>query len=70
MPECDGYRLASNLRAAQSGGPLRLIALTAWVDDLSLARARAAGFDAHLVKPVPLRAIVESIEMPADDGSA
>ena len=60
MPECDGYKVARCLRLSYPDRKLRLIALTARDDDLSRARAKAAGFDAHLVKPAHLHDIVAS----------
>ena len=62
MPEIDGYAVARSLRLAFPPGRLRLVALTARGDELSRARARAAGFDAHLLKPAALRKIIEAIE--------
>jgi len=51
LPGMDGYELARNLRALEATRHLRLIALTGWGQDSDKARARAAGFDAHLTKP-------------------
>ena len=52
MPAMDGYEVARRMR--QSGlRPLPLlIALTGWGQDADRERARAAGFDLHLVKPI------------------
>ena len=54
LPEMDGYRLAAELRRV--GGPAleasRFIALTGYGQSEDKERARAAGFDEHLVKPV------------------
>ena len=60
MPGCDGYKVARCLRLSYPDRKLRLIALTSCDDDLSRARAKAAGFDAHLTKPVHLQDIVAS----------
>jgi PAS domain S-box-containing protein len=51
MPERNGYDVARHLRARR-GPDLRLIALTGWGADNDVQRARDAGFDAHLTKPV------------------
>jgi signal transduction histidine kinase/CheY-like chemotaxis protein len=48
LPDIDGYELARHLR--RDG--LRLIAITGYGQPRDEARSRAAGFDAHLVKPV------------------
>jgi PAS domain S-box-containing protein len=51
MPACNGYDVARHLRARR-GRDLRLIALTGWGAHDDVQRARDAGFDAHLTKPV------------------
>jgi CheY-like chemotaxis protein len=40
------------LRLTDRGKQLRLIALTGWGQDEDKRRARAAGFDHHMTKPV------------------
>lgn len=53
MPGIDGYELAAMLRSKygwQNG--IRLVAVTAYGSDEHRARSRAAGFDAHVLKPV------------------
>jgi CheY-like chemotaxis protein len=52
MPELDGFDVASRLRSEPWAHPLRVIALTAWNRFDDRARARVAGFDGYLVKPV------------------
>jgi CheY-like chemotaxis protein len=51
LPEVDGYEVARRFRAM---GPQRpyLIALTGYGNPDDVKRAREAGFDAHLLKPV------------------
>jgi CheY-like chemotaxis protein/nitrogen-specific signal transduction histidine kinase len=51
MPVHNGYDVARHLRARR-GRDLRLIALTGWGGDGDVQRARDAGFDAHVTKPV------------------
>ena len=53
LPELDGYQVAQRIRSAL-GERVRLIALTGYGLPEDVRRARAAGFDAHLVKPVDL----------------
>jgi CheY-like chemotaxis protein len=50
--ELDGYQVAEVLRDELGNGSLHLIALTGFADEESIRRARAAGFDRHLTKPV------------------
>jgi CheY-like chemotaxis protein len=50
LPGIDGYEVARRSRAAGYRG--RLIALTGFGQGHDLQRSLAAGFEAHLVKPV------------------
>jgi PAS domain S-box-containing protein len=52
MPRMDGYEAARRIRALPGGAGIRLIALTGWGQEKDKARARDAGFDEHLTKPV------------------
>ena len=54
LPVMDGYELARRLRESSDGFELRLIAVTGYGQKSDKERARAGGFDAHLVKPVRL----------------
>ncbi len=51
LPRLNGYEVARRLRE-HSDRRYRLIALTGWGQDEDRERAREAGFDHHLVKPV------------------
>jgi CheY-like chemotaxis protein len=51
LPEVDGYEVARRLRALGPGCPY-LIALTGYGQPEDIKRAREAGFDSHLLKPV------------------
>ena len=59
LPGMDGYELASLLRKAAPD--CRLIALTGYGQKKDRERAMAAGFAAHLVKPVQISEILEMI---------
>jgi len=52
LPEMNGYEVARRLRALPGFGEVRLIALTGYGQAGDQARARAAGFDDHLMQPV------------------
>jgi CheY-like chemotaxis protein len=54
LPGMDGYQLAAEIRRRLAGKPMRLIAFTGYGGAEDIARAKAAGFDAHLVKPVEI----------------
>lgn len=67
LPGFDGYELARRVRAAGVGPETRLIAVTGYGMPQDVEAARAAGFDAHVVKPVrypDLRRLLEAV--PAD----
>jgi len=52
LPGQDGYQLAAAIRQRPIGQAIKLVALTGYGADEDRARALAAGFDDHLVKPV------------------
>ncbi len=52
MPELNGYQLAQRIRGTSWGRRAMLIAITGWGQDQDKRRARAAGFDQHLTKPI------------------
>ena len=51
LPGLDGYEVARLMRD-RATRPIRLVVLTGWGQESDRRRAREAGFDAHLVKPV------------------
>ena len=55
LPGMDGYEVARRLKAAARG--LHVIALSGYAQLEDRQRSAAAGFDAHLVKPVDLDAL-------------
>jgi CheY-like chemotaxis protein len=57
LPEMNGYEVARRLREMEGQSALRLVALTGYGQSDDRARAMAAGFDAHLAKPVDLDAL-------------
>jgi CheY-like chemotaxis protein len=67
MPGMDGYEVARELRARYPERRPMLVAVTGWGQEDDRRRARAAGFDHHLVKPADLVALQEllaTIERP------
>ncbi len=52
MPDMSGYELARRARKEDWGKDIYLIALTGWGQAEDKEKARAAGFDRHLTKPV------------------
>ena len=52
LPGIDGFEVARRLRAMARGADVRLVAVSGYGQPLDRKRAQAAGFDAHLLKPV------------------
>jgi PAS domain S-box-containing protein len=52
MPDMDGYEVARQIRAVPKGREMVLVALTGYGEPEDRKRARRAGFDGHLLKPV------------------
>jgi CheY-like chemotaxis protein len=63
MPDEDGYTLLRRIRALPSaaGGAVPAIALTAFVRAADRAWALAAGYQAHLGKPVRVSQLLASV---------
>ena len=61
LPGLDGYGVARRVRAAGGRQPF-LVSLTGHASPEDEARARAAGFDAHLTKPVDVQRLVALLE--------
>ena len=64
MPDLDGYSVARRVREQLPEAPPRLVALTGYGQEKDRARAREAGFDAHLVKPVSSTALLRVLNEP------
>jgi signal transduction histidine kinase len=57
LPGMDGYEVARTLRAEPGLRDVRLVAVSGYAQPEDLARARRAGFDAHVAKPADPAAI-------------
>jgi CheY-like chemotaxis protein len=64
LPVMDGYELARKLREQPGRDKLRLIAVTGYGQETDRARAREAGFDHHLVKPIALDVLIPLLAAP------
>jgi PAS domain S-box-containing protein len=62
MPRLDGYEAARLIRERHGPAVPKLVALTGWGHKEDCRRSRAAGFDAHLVKPVEMDQLTELLE--------
>ena len=64
MPRMDGHEACRRIREHPDLGEVVLIAVTGWGQAEDRRRSLAAGFDAHLVKPVDfpeVRALCEEV---------
>jgi CheY-like chemotaxis protein len=52
LPGFDGFEIARRVREQWPEGPIRLVALTGYGMPSDVDDTHAAGFDAHLLKPV------------------
>jgi CheY-like chemotaxis protein len=62
LPDIDGYTVARALRARPDGDTMRLIAVSGFSQGTDRALSRAAGFDAHLAKPLPLTDLLDLLD--------
>ena len=62
MPGMDGYQLMVNLRATPALAPFKSIALSGYDMQSEDTRARDAGYDAHLTKPIEFEQLFDMIE--------
>jgi two-component system, sensor histidine kinase len=69
LPHINGYDLARRLRESSAAEHSVLTAVTGWGQQEDRARAREAGFDYHLVKPVDFEQIYRILEHTAEVGA-
>ncbi len=69
LPQMDGYEVARRLRAQHGAACPRLIARTGYGQPEDRARARAAGFAAHLTKPVDVPELQRILSGSLDAGA-
>jgi CheY-like chemotaxis protein len=62
LPDSNGFVVATTLREDPLTCAVRLIAVTAYGQDEDRRRAREAGFDLHLVKPVDPEVLLNRLE--------
>jgi two-component system CheB/CheR fusion protein len=61
LPRLNGYDTARALRELPGLADVLIVALTGYGQDEDFEKTRAAGFDAHLVKPVEIDALLRTI---------
>lgn len=62
LPGMNGYEVARRVRELPALAQTRLIAMTGYGQESDKEAAAAAGFDAHLVKPVDYEMLTRMIE--------
>ncbi|RPJ84036.1 MAG: response regulator, partial [Acidobacteria bacterium] len=63
MPEADGYELLRRIRSHPSDRvrTVRAVAVTAYARPEDRERAKAAGFQVHLAKPIDVNALLDAV---------
>ena len=59
MPGMSGFEVARKIRSKPWGASVRLVAQTGWGQEEDRQRAREAGFDVHLTKPVDYSSLMQ-----------
>lgn len=54
LPGLSGYEVCRRIRVSPEGARPLVVAITGWGHDETRRATRSAGFDRHLVKPVPI----------------
>ena len=62
LPLMDGYELARRLRVLLDGVEPLLVAVTGYGQPSDYDRSRAAGFEAHIVKPVDMQQLTGHLD--------
>ena len=57
LPKLSGYDVAREIRSKPWGASMTLVAMTGWGRDDDRRQSQEAGFDQHLMKPVPADAL-------------
>ncbi len=61
MPGMDGFEVLHALRDSPELRDVKIVALTAWNDDVMRHKTRSAGFDMHIGKPASLQQIQDAL---------
>lgn len=61
LPDQNGYDVARQLRQHADGATMFLVAATGWGQDSDRDRARDAGFDLHMTKPIDFGTLQDAI---------
>ncbi len=61
MPELDGYETCQLMRNQASGAKAFIVAVSGYGQDSDKQKAREAGFDEHITKPVHMQTLIQII---------
>ena len=61
LPVMDGYELARRLRGMEGLTQIKLVAVTGYGQPSDREKSVAAGFDAHLVKPITVELLQRTL---------
>ena len=61
LPKLNGYEACDRIREQRNGKTTHMIALTGWGQVKDREKTRAAGFDAHIVKPVEFNELMRHV---------
>ena len=61
LPDQNGYEVARQLRRTAAGAAMFLVAATGWGQDADRERARDAGFNLHMTKPIDFGKLQDAI---------
>ena len=64
LPELDGYQVAARLREMPGLAATRIVAVTGYGQIEDIRKVRAAGFAAHLVKPIEMDVLRRMLDEP------
>jgi len=62
LPQMDGYEVARQLRREAALAAVKIVAVTGWSGPERENKARDAGFDHYLIKPIQLSALKPILE--------
>jgi two-component system cell cycle response regulator DivK len=62
LPEEDGYQVLDRIRQDERFAGTRVVAVTADISSVNLSRARSAGFDGFLAKPIDVDLFPEQVQ--------
>lgn len=66
LPTLDGFEVAERLRSSPATHDALLIAMTGWATEEHSRKAREAGFDKHLIKPISVDTLVGALAAPVE----